>query len=285
MNISWNNISTCFNACFRMHSSKSLHDIKRCKDDIQLSIKSHIYTHYYRAVPRTETLISADTMEQWNTYAFNAVDNPDSRWDIRKLQLHRAGQNKFITKGEGLLEGDKIISIYHKVRDKPLKSRINVVVASDYAGISLYEVLKQACSSASPAVTKWKVMNPDLGSNGPDSAVIYCSSELGSAELISLAAKLSELLEGKLENIPVFGLQKFAAGLYACDLPSSHIQTALGVSDNNSAGEIISAILAKACYGTLKYSKEHRHMSASTVKDIIQKYFSSYPGDSWHLID
>lgn len=181
-----------------------------------------------------------------------------------------------------LISGDKIISIYHKVRERPLKSRLNIIVNSETAGASLYESLKD-CVSRHPCVAKWKVMNPDLGSNGPDSAVIYLSDNLSSAGVIDVANIITRTLGPSLVAPGIFGLQKFAAGIYGCDLPTRLEQTRVGVKEFNSAGGIISAVLAKAIFLVLLTYKNNGRISLNQVKTIVSKCLSRYL-TGWQLI-
>lgn len=207
-----------------------------------------IYRHYYRNVTRKPRSSEPD-MAEWNQQASDAVFKPASRWDNKKLQIQRSGHNHFIDSASQLLSTDGIITIYHEVRRRPAVSRINVVVKAASAGYPLYQKFLAAGVSSHACVADWKVMNPDLGSSGPDSAVIYLCETLGSANSLKLIGELQTALTDDLEAIDVFGLQKLDNGLYGCDIPSvSDQMNKLGIpqSDCGSAGTIICAVISKA---------------------------------------
>lgn len=98
MKISWLNIQSAFNQNFSMHKNKTLTEMHKNSGFIEQSIKSNIYKHWYRKSDRSQTVVTTDIINEWNEFAIKAISEPSSRWDIRKLQVHRSGANAFIEK-------------------------------------------------------------------------------------------------------------------------------------------------------------------------------------------
>lgn len=284
MNISWTNIKSA--VLFYFDQIKLKGPVEGGKLPHSAYTRA-IYNHYYRNVTRNASSHVHD-MDEWNSFAKDAVFKPKSKWDNKKLQIQRQGHNHFIDKTTDLQQNDSIITIYHEVRAFTAVSRINVVVKASATGKALYENLGSWLSSANSSVSAWKVMNPQLGSTGPDSAVIYLNENLDSANVKKLVSSLNSKLTSDLEAISVFGLEALAAGLYGFDIPSTDVQqNRLGIqqADQGSAGTIISAIISKAVvlgYQDVIKKQIQEHQQPTYIKAFLDNVLKLDLG--WTLV-
>lgn len=166
------------------------------------------------------------------------------------LQIKTSGGTDFAASKAAMGACTGITAIYHVVREKEILSRIQIIIKPQISGQPLYENFLRYVSS-NPAVSAWKVMNPDLGSNGPDSAVIYLNTSLHSPYVQELSQELVRNLGTQLEAPPIapLGLLQIHPGIYGLEVPTKHLQThALGIPKKNtgSAGAIMSALISTA---------------------------------------
>lgn len=84
----------------------------------------------------------------------------------------------------------KIAAVGVKVEKGTARSRLNLVVRPECTGQPLFHkllavnlMLTHKSSSSSGAIIDWKVMSPQLGTEGPESAVIYLSQPLADAKV------------------------------------------------------------------------------------------------------
>jgi hypothetical protein len=213
-----------------------------------------IYNTYYRAVDREADAESKrdvkDAADDWSKFAAEAAFEPESRFDNKSLQVQGTDRsNRWVDKPQDLKSTDSIVSIVHTAREAPVVSRFQVVAKPQYAGQEFYDSLVSWVSTCS-AVSQWKVMNPILGSSGPDSAVFYLNRPLSDGTVGSLVTEITVRLGEYLEELdrPPFGLMRLGKGIYGVDVPSSSDQrNKLAMSkDFGSAGYIISSIVCKA---------------------------------------
>jgi hypothetical protein len=155
--------------------------------------------------------------------------------------------------------GQKIDAILCSVApNAPMHSRLSVVVQPQCAGQPLLRklqalavTLKHVGSSSSGAISEFKVMSPELGSDGPESAVIYLSHSLEDAKVKHLIMQLCSFLYDDLMTLIIcpVGMIQLAKGIYGCDLPGSDLEKkAVGHSVLGSAGELFAAIISKAAW-------------------------------------
>jgi hypothetical protein len=139
------------------------------------------------------------------------------------------------------------------------RSRLNLVVRPECTGQPLFHkllavnlILTHKSSSSSGAIIDWKVMSPELGTKGPESAVIYLSEPLNDAKAQHVITVLGAYLHSDLVALTryPFGLIKFTDGIYGCDLPDEN--TEKEVFDNqtsgSSYGSLMSMIICKAAW-------------------------------------
>jgi hypothetical protein len=213
-----------------------------------------VYAKYYRAVDRQDEgskAIVEDAAENWDEFATKAVFEPRSRFDNKSLQVQGIGGNRWIHNAQELRADDEIVSIVHEARAAPVVSRFQVVVKAEFAGQELYDAIARWASSCS-AVSQWKVLNPVLGSKGPDSTVFYLNRPLQDQTVQALLIEIAENLRECLEDLnpPPFGLECLCKGIYGIDVPSNEVQRnkLLIAKDYGSAGSIISSIVCKAAF-------------------------------------
>lgn len=213
-----------------------------------------VYARYYRAVDRPADAESkrdvAEAAKDWDDFAESAAFRPQSAFDKKTLQVQGTDRsNRWIDRPENLKPDDSIVSIMHIARTAPVVSRFQVVVRPEFAGQEFYGMLVHWASSSS-AVSQWKVMNPILGSSGPDSAVFYLNQPLSDGTVQALIIEISEKLAAILQELdsPPFGLQRLGVGIYGIDVPTNNVQrNQLSMTrDVGSAGQIISSIVCKA---------------------------------------
>jgi hypothetical protein len=251
MKIKWDFIEQAFIACCE-HVVKLKKTGLSDESTIRQMCTKYIYHQFYRPTQRkSQKEDYSANLSTWNNEASSAVLNPDSRWDNRLLQVNTQSGNLFTRKQEEVKQATKISAIYHQVRDDAICSRIQIVTQPGFSGQPLYQELLGYLSSSSSAVSAWKVMNPELGSKGPDSAVVYLNKSLDSPEVHDLVEKLLPGLSAHLEPLspPPLGLEIVSPGIYGMDLPPKDVQVGkLGINpkDTGSAGMIVSAVLGRA---------------------------------------
>lgn len=251
MKIKWDFIEQAFISCCE--------EVSRLKKEgysdestIRQICTMYIYHQFYRPTQRkSQKEDYATNLSTWNNEASSAVLNPNSGWDNRLLQVSAQSGNLFTHKQEEIAQATKISAIYHQVRDGAIFSRIQIVTQPGFSGQPLYQELLRYLSGSSSAVSAWKVMNPELGSNGPDSAVVYLNKPLDSPEVRDLIKEIVPRLSAHLEPLspPPLGLEIVSPGIYGIDLPAQKIQIdTLGINpkDTGSAGMIVSAVIGKA---------------------------------------
>lgn len=269
MIIDWNNIKSCVLLYYNMEKKQPSKEFN--------AHTGSIYNHFYRNIPRSDP--GHIDLSDWNSKATKFITNEQPLLEKVSLQVKREGA-VFVKKAAQLAHNDSITAIYFTLEKRPklAKARINVVVKSSSSGISLFE--KMHFVSTKKCVESWKVMNPKMGSTGPDSAVIYLCEALNSANTQALIAQLNDDLSADLEEIKAFALQRLGKGLYGCDLPSEDIQLnrlKILPRDTGSAGWIISSVLSKAIvYGAreMKKIKGHQTWAADKQSKYIMEYLS-----------
>lgn len=136
------------------------------------------------------------------------------------------------------------------------KSRLNLVVRPEFAGqplvtalLALSTALQHTNSSSCGALYQWKVMSPQLGTKGPESAVIYLSANLEDGRVQHLIQNLHNILRGNLISLQScpWGHVEYPPGIYGVDLPDENREKQVfGKSYGSSAGRLMSAIICTA---------------------------------------
>jgi hypothetical protein len=168
------------------------------------------------------------------------------------------------------------------------RSRINIVVRPECTGQPLFKkfcvlsmMLNRLNSTSSGAICTWKVMNPVLGSESPESAVIYFSEPLADAKVWHVITVLSDFFHSELVALTdtPFGMIKIRDGIYGCDLPDEN--TEKRAFDNNtsrsSAHRLMSMILCKAGWEAaknLEHEPEVRSKDTGASQKILEKFNS-----------
>jgi hypothetical protein len=152
----------------------------------------------------------------------------------------------------------KIEAILCSVDNATSRSRLSLVVHPQCTGQPLLRklhtlavTLKHVGSSSSGAICDFKVMSPELGSEGPESAVIYLSRPLNDPNVNLLIMQLCSFLKEDLMDLNTcpFGLIKLAKGIYGADIPGSTIEKeVVGHDCASSAGGLIAAIASEAAW-------------------------------------
>ena len=138
--------------------------------------------------------------------------------------------------------------LHNKANGGPQMGRLQIVVKPEATGAWLNKQL-YAIMAGSACVSQWKIMNPSLGSSGPDSAVVYLACPIDDAQVNNLignilATDVRKFLDDGC-RAPL-GLTVFAAGIFGCDLPTENIQrNTLGMSHTGSAGDIIARVISR----------------------------------------
>ena len=151
----------------------------------------------------------------------------------------------------------KIDAVGVRVLKGIARSRLNLVVRPECTGKPLFHkllavnlVLTHKSSSSSGAIIDWKVMSPQLGTEGPESAVIYLSEPLADAKVQHVITVLSGFLHSDLVAITrgPFGLIKITNGIYGCDLPDENTEKEVfnKNTSESSAGWLMSMIICRA---------------------------------------
>jgi hypothetical protein len=172
--------------------------------------------------------------------------------DTRRLQVQGpSGGNRWLTDASQLQHGDTVVSILHEVHGGQTRSRLQVTVRADRTGLGLYESLR-VWLSLFDIVLQWKVLNPQAGATGPDSAVVYLSRDLDDGDTRMLVSSLEANLHYVLEDLnhTPLGLLRCGHGVYGCDVPGEDVQrNVLNItSDFGSAGTIIASVLCRAAW-------------------------------------
>jgi hypothetical protein len=218
----------------------------------------YVYHQHYRPSHRKSEKQDYETnMASWAEFAHRAAFAPTSRWDNKLLQITTPSGNVFAKSPNELTNHISTTAIYHQVRSKEICSRIQLITTASFTGQPLYKHLLPYLSG-SPAVSAWKVMNPELGSTGPDSAVIYLNMALDSLPVQELIKTLATNLAAYLEapSVPPLGLEVLCPGIYGLDVPTPQQQVeVLGITpkDMGSAGTIVSALISKAAVALDKH--------------------------------
>jgi hypothetical protein len=175
-----------------------------------------------------------------------------------KTRLQVEGEKGDIYDGQSLRQDAYIEAVAVDLNTTIARSRLNIVVRPECTGqplftkLSVFSVmLTHADSTSSGAICTWKVMNPTLGAEGPESAVIYLGVGLSDAKAKHAISVLSDLLHDDLQALTTlpFGLIRIRDGIYGCDLPDKETEISeLKTPSKSSAGELISRIICKAAW-------------------------------------
>jgi hypothetical protein len=151
----------------------------------------------------------------------------------------------------------EIEAIVCTISNAPARSRLTLIVHPQCTGHRLFRklhalavVLNHVGSSSSGAICDFKVMSPKLGSEGPESAVIYLTEPLQSGNVELLVMELLSLLGEDLMDLGCpFGLAKLEKGIYGADIPGSTIEVdVVGHPCHSSAGRLIAAVITRATW-------------------------------------
>ena len=220
-----------------------------------LKTSGGIYVNSYRPVVRPvtdgESAAVKKANETWKDDAKSKVGRT-SQGAVVGLQIRRGGKLERVFRPEDLRHDDSVDCVLHRHFDATNVSRVQVVVNAETAGMKLHQMLNQNVQWGK-AVTQWKVMSPDLGSTGPDSAVIYFSVPLNDAKVIATIGSLEKVLGDVLAplNTPPFGLMTVSRGIYGADIPTEEQQgqvLKMKRLDFGSAGTIISRVITESAY-------------------------------------
>ncbi len=257
MDLSWNNIGPITKALFKSYQQEP--------SAVQQHYREWTYQQYQQGVLRTPNTLQAGIVQsnqsQWPQAAAQAAfvpPNPSqpraSDSDQRRLQVQNSQTGtEWRDSEQAVLANDTIVSIMHIVHNQqPTVARLQVTVRAEFAGLALHDELGRWLSLFD-VVNQWKVMNPQAGAQGPDSAVIYLNRALGDGAVNTLADSLSTNLRNALEDLnpQPLGLARCSAGIYGCDVPSQNDQrNRLGIQQTHldSAGWIIASLLCKAAW-------------------------------------
>jgi hypothetical protein len=172
------------------------------------------------------------------------------------------------------------------------RSRLNLVVRPECCGHSLREKLTHLCLGWGPLIQQWKVMNPTLGAEGTESAIIYLGEPFDDAKVKGLICQLSGDLRQELIalNQCPFGLIKLADGIYGCDIVGDEKeQCTLGRKSQGSAGDLISTILCKAAWETAEdiwHGKNARKMTEEEEERCLRTHLTGILQElGWELED
>lgn len=150
--------------------------------------------------------------------------------------------------------------------------RIQIVVKPRDTGrrliIALFDIAK-----ASSIVGSWKVMNPVMGSTGPDSAVLYLLCPVGDQRVLTLLGLIRSKLENSLdENCRTpLGLVKLHKGIFGLDLPPKKIQQeCLGMREVGTAGGVIANIISKGAYKAAQYVLSQDPTKTLAINNILK---------------
>jgi hypothetical protein len=144
--------------------------------------------------------------------------------------------------------GDVLEAIIHSKTAHVPASRLQFIVTPLAGGAYLHVHLKDIMKNSN-IVTQWKVMNPELGATGPDSAVLYLNCGIEDPQvglLIGLvkSSKIGKYLDKNCQT--PLGLIRLADGVFGCDLPRPDLQHGyLESSTLNSAGWVMASVIAK----------------------------------------
>jgi hypothetical protein len=168
------------------------------------------------------------------------------------------------------------------------KSRLNLVVRPEYCGqplltalLALTAALQHTNSSSSGAIYQWKVMSPQLGIEGPESAVIYLSEDLEDGKVLHLLQQLLGNLHGYLMPLQAcpWGHVELAPGIYGFELPDVNREMEVfRRSFGSSAGRLMSAIICTAAKNAVDWLY-HDEGSAERRRAMIKK-----PADEWEFV-
>jgi hypothetical protein len=153
-----------------------------------------------------------------------------------------------------------------------IAGRLQIVVKPQYTGMvlvhSLFEIVKNVS-----IVNHWKVMNPVMGSTGPDSAVLYLLRSIEDGQVLTLIGLIRSKFENALdENCKTpLGLTKLYKGIFGLDLPSEKIQREyLGMHEVGTAGGVIAHIISKGAYDAAKIFFSHDDTKTIAIDNILK---------------
>lgn len=238
---------------------KQFHDDARFCD-----IRGFIYAKYRESAERKsltneENKKISDT--SWPEYIREA-ESEQKKAQVQ-LQIKDASGNMHYDKNcsRTVLVGDILEAIIHIKTEQVAASRLQFIVAPLAAGAYLHFHIKDIMENCN-IVTQWKVMNPQLGATGPDSAVFYLNCGIEDPQVGLLIArvkgsKLGQYLERNCQT--PLGLIKLEDGVFGCDLPHPDLQKGyLGSTTLNSAGWVVASVIARgvlaACDSTQRKS-------------------------------
>ena len=217
----------------------------------------------------------------WPAAAVATLGGPLGQGEIhRALQVKNGGHNQWRAAANEMAQGDVVEAIVHTVTRDPVVARLQIVALPASCGMAL-EALLVGLLSTSPAVKQWKVMHPAGGASGTESMVAYLRMPLTDGQTGGLVAALSHVLHGRLDDLnpPPLGLQRLAAGIFGCDVPTGPEQTnILGIAAkrHGSAGTIIASLLCKAAF-TAASRREVAIVDPATMND---QAFAAYCRDA-----
>ncbi len=187
----------------------------------------------------------------------------------RTVMFQRNGETVFDTQAP---RGTTIQAVQFTASARKEYSRLNLIVCPEFCGMPLQEKLSPFGVDPNGVVLQWKVMNPKLGLEGPESAVMYLGEPLNGPSVWQLISNLKDSLVGKLiplQSAP-WGHIELAPGIYGFDLPDGNLErNILEQTSDSSAGRTISAIICKAAWDAAEWLY---HGTGSTqARALLQK--------------
>lgn len=251
-----------------------------------------IYKHVYRA--HRNVVYSAENVKNqnyWDEYTFNAVGRGRSKGQELTAQIQTAAGNEWVAHTEMRItptQQDKLISVVHDLSNADTRARFQVTVKPEFCGQPLHAALLKLKLSRTP-IAQFKVMNPKMGSEGPDSAVFYLSEPLSSGGVTGLVSAMKASLDRMLEPLDPapWGLQVLTPGIYGIDVPTETEQRdILGLTtDFGSAGNILSHLVAVAAAHTWK-SDPDLPLRGDEMYNAVRENLATMCGQlGWELVD
>lgn len=251
-----------------------------------------LYKNMYRARrPVPPSAENQKNQEYWDEYTFNAVGLQRSKGRDVRAQIQTTQGNEWVAHTDMRItpqREDRLVSVVHELSAADTLARFQVTVQAAYSGQPLHGVLRQLDFSGT-AVSQFKVMNPKLGAEGPDSAVFYLGAPLSDPGVTGLVSTLAVILATMLQAlVPApWGLEALAPGIYGIDVPTEAAQRniLMMTTDFGSAGNIVSHLVAVAVARTWNRNKllssDGEDMYTATREDLARVCGEL----GWELVD
>jgi hypothetical protein len=244
----------------------------------------HIYTDIYRKCFRDLAFSkeNAENQNGWTTYVSDSVGSQRSQGKKVTAQIQTQNGNEWVDERDSRIHDKPPISIVHDLSSAETRARIQVIVRPEYCGQPLYAALLVLKLEGSP-ITQFKVMNPKVGSEGPDSAVFYLGAALSDAGVMGLVSDLAGGLNSMCEPLKEapWGLQELRPGIYGIDVPTNAQQRNIlqMTRDFDSAGNILSHLVAVAAART--WQKRALELEAVAAVRTRQKSSQLHKEDAY----